>query len=145
MLSTGGCTTSAGRPTRAARNEDTNNPFTMLRKESGPPCTLVERNNKPMYVGFQALRVTADGCKFTANLTLEDVDASTPTAADAKNHWRETLSALGRADGLLVRQDVLVEQGSLVAVKNYAVASASLAEVGWTGFGSGNMPMEAIA
>jgi len=117
----------------------------MLRQESGPPCTLIDRNNKPTYFGFQALRVTANGCKFTANLTLEDVDASKPTAADAKKHWRETMSALGRADGLLVRPDVLVEQGSLVAVKNYAVVWASLAEVGWAGVGSGNVPMEAIA
>ena len=34
------------------------------------------------YVGFQAIRVTANGFKFTADLTLEDVDANTKPAAD---------------------------------------------------------------
>jgi len=45
----------------------------------------------------------------------------------------------GRA---LVRPAVSVEQGALVAVKDYAVAAASLAEVGWTAVGAGNLPMQ---
>lgn len=113
--------------------------------ESGPPYTLVDREGKPTFVGFQSLCATANVFKFPANLTLEDVDASTTTAADGKKHWRETMNALGRADGALVRPDVSVEAGALVAVKDYAVAAASLAEVGWTGVGAGNLPMQEVA
>jgi len=99
----------------------------------------------PTYVGFQAIRVTANGFKFTADLTLEDVDANTKPAADGPKGWRETMSSLALSDGSLVRPDVSVAPGALVAVKDYAIASSSLAEAGWTGVGTGAISMQGIS
>lgn len=142
----GGCTTDPSRPTGEPRNGDAASNFTMFRQQVGPPCTLVDRSGTPTYVGFQAIRVTANGFKFSADLTVDDVDADTRNAgADAEKGWRETMTALGLSSGTLVRPDVSIEGGALVGVKEYAVASSSLAEAGWTGVGSGNLPMQAVA
>lgn len=140
----GECITDAVRPTGAARSSGSN--FTMFRQQVGPPCVLADRSGTPTYVGFQAIRVTANGFKFSADLTLEDVDADTRNpGSDAEKGWRETMTALGLSSGALVRPDVSVEAGALVGVKDYAVDSLSLAQAGWKGVGSGDLPMQAVA
>lgn len=77
---------------------------------------------------------------------VEDVDADTRTAgADAQLAWRQTMAALGLPSGALVRLDLSTETGALVSVKEYAIDSLSLAKAGWTGVGSGCLPMQAVA
>jgi len=140
----GGCTVNPSNPTGNPRGSASSN-FTLFLQNSGAPCTLQDLNGVPTYVGFQAIRVTANGFKFTADLTLEDVDANTKPAADGPKGWRETMSSLALSDGSLVRPDVSVAPGALVAVKDYAIASSSLAEAGWTGVGAGAIPMQGIS
>lgn len=77
---------------------------------------------------------------------MADVDADCRSAgSDAEDGWRETMTACGLSVGSLVRPDVSIEQGALLGVKDYAVASSSLAEGIWAGIGSGNLPIQAVA
>ncbi|OSX70289.1 hypothetical protein BU14_0816s0009 [Porphyra umbilicalis] len=140
----GGCAVDPSNPTGNPRGSASSN-FTLFRQKSGAPCTLQDRNGVPTYVGFQAIRITANGFKFNCDLTLEDVDANTKPAADGPKGWRETMSSLALSDGSLVRPNVSVAPGALVAVKDYAIASSSLAEAGWTGVGAGAIPMQGVS
>lgn len=140
----GGCVVDPSNPTGNPRGSADSN-FTMFRQNVGPPCTLQDRSGTPTYVGFQAIRVVANGFKFTADLTVEDVDANTKPASEGANGWRETMSALGLSDGSLVRPELSVAKDALVGVKDYAIASTSLAEAGWNSVGAGNLPMQGVS
>eukprot|EP00168_Porphyra_purpurea_P014210 TRINITY_DN4044_c0_g1_i2.p1 TRINITY_DN4044_c0_g1~~TRINITY_DN4044_c0_g1_i2.p1 ORF type:complete len:206 (-),score=80.02 TRINITY_DN4044_c0_g1_i2:170-787(-) len=55
------------------------------------------------------------------------------------------MSSLALSGGSLVRPTVSVAPGALVGVEDYAIASTSLAEAGWTGVGTGAIPMQGVS
>jgi len=75
----------------------------MAQGPNGPTCTLRDVAGVPTYVGFQAIRIKISGGTMVPSLTFEDVDATTKKASQAKDGWRETMTALGRNGGQIVK------------------------------------------
>lgn len=143
----GGCTSTHTTRTGAPRGATTSN-FTLLLQHTGPPCVVHRRepNGKPTVVGAQAIRVVANGWQFTAPaLTVEDVDANTKPPAEAKSGWRDTITALGVAEGAVVLPSVSVEADALVGVTDGAVAASTLAEAGVPAGGGDAMALQSVA
>lgn len=57
----GGCTTDPSQPTGQPREKNAASNMTEFLQVVGPPCVLADRSGTPTYVGFQAIRVTANG------------------------------------------------------------------------------------
>ncbi|KAK1868014.1 hypothetical protein I4F81_010511 [Pyropia yezoensis] len=146
----GGCVSTHTTRTGAPRGATTSN-FTLLLQHTGPPCVVARRGGggggggSPTVVGAQAIRVVANGWTFAApSLTVEDVDANGKAPEDASSGWRDTITAVGVADGKLVRPAVSVAPDALVGVTDGAVAASTLAEAGLPA-GSGGGSGDAVA
>ncbi|GAB0489384.1 hypothetical protein MMPV_000603 [Pyropia vietnamensis] len=108
-------------------------------------CTLVDDpvTGTPTYTSFQAFRIKANGFRFFATFTMEDIDAEIAHSGNWTLGWRETMTALGLSGGSIVRPILWTNTPTLVSVQDQAISGASLAEVGWTGFG--DIPVQGVA
>jgi len=104
----------------------------MAQGPNGPSCTLRDVAGVPTYVGFQAIRIKISGGTMVPSLTFEDVDATTKPALEAKDGWRETMTALGRNAGQFVKPQMSTSSTGMTGVFTYQMAGSSLNEIGWS-------------
>lgn len=118
---------------------------TMFNIVSTEACTLVDDpvTGTPTYQAFQAFKIKANGFRFQATFTMEDIDAEPANSGNWTNGWRETMTAIGLAGGSIVRPMFWTNTPTLVGVVDQAISGAALAEVGWTGFG--DTPIQGVA
>lgn len=118
---------------------------TMFNIISSAACTMVDDpvTGTPTYTAFQAFRIKANGFRFQATFTMEDIDAEPANSGNWTNGWRESVTAIGLAGGSIVRPQFWVNSPSLVSVQEQAISGAALAEVGWPGFG--DTPIQGVA
>eukprot|EP00168_Porphyra_purpurea_P012020 TRINITY_DN3119_c0_g1_i1.p1 TRINITY_DN3119_c0_g1~~TRINITY_DN3119_c0_g1_i1.p1 ORF type:complete len:427 (-),score=112.80 TRINITY_DN3119_c0_g1_i1:216-1496(-) len=103
----------------------------MSQAPNGPSCTLRDVSGVPTYVGFQAIRIRISGGTMVPSLRLEDVDAMNRKASEAEDGWRETMTALGRSSGRIVKPQLSTSSKGMTRVFTYQMAGSSLKEVGW--------------